>query len=203
MGGGNRRNRGKPRRHDKRDHGDDKCNKKCGPCKRCKNGTCKKKRDGTVCQGDGVCTNGQCTKGGSTPPPRTPTCGVDGALCGTDALCCEGFSCNGGTCAANACVHSCQPGENICTNPPVQRCCGGRPECRCLTTNNGPFCFGGGGFGGCTGETAQGKTVPACTTDAECTAVFGVASGARCISAAISSGCCSGGRSACVLPCPS
>ena len=75
-----------------------------------------------------------------------------------------------------------------------------------MTTDSGPFCFGGAGYGGCEGTTAQGKTVPHCESHSDCEAVFGADSGVQCISAATfpaGSSCCPGGnQSACILPCP-
>jgi hypothetical protein len=49
-----------------------KCKKKCGPCKRCKHGTCKPKRAGTACSG-GTCHKGTCVTAAapSTGPART------------------------------------------------------------------------------------------------------------------------------------
>jgi hypothetical protein len=37
-----------------------KCKKKCGPCEKCKKGTCKSKPDDTTCLGKGKCLRGRC-----------------------------------------------------------------------------------------------------------------------------------------------
>ena len=142
--------------------------------------------------------------GGGTPPV-SPTCGKDGGVCTKNANCCEGFSCEGTTCAPNICAHTCLAADNFCNVPPANQCCGGKKGCRCMTTNSGPFCFGGGGYGGCEGTTAKGKVVPHCETNAECETVFGADSGVQCIAASTfpaGSSCCPGGnQSACILPC--
>jgi hypothetical protein len=46
-----------------------KCKKKCGPCKRCKNGKCRPKPTGTACAG-GTCQGGACLP----VAPPAPTC---------------------------------------------------------------------------------------------------------------------------------
>ena len=160
-GGHRRRNRGNTNHHHRRDHGDDTCNRKCGPCKRCKNGSCKKKRDGTVCQGDGVCTHGQCTKGGPAPTPSDPCAGVScagGQSCvdnGTCAVSCtEAEGCGGdgavtcacrdlsagGTACSNlndcTCVDACQdcPAGRVCLLDAGKACAA--PQLRCCTPCN-------------------------------------------------------------------
>lgn len=177
-------------------------------------GRCRCKTVGQSCQEDRNCctTAGQpmtcqdkvCVTTDPTPPP--PSCGGNGATCTVYADCCEGFSCESGTCQPNICAHTCLAADNFCNVPPANQCCGGKNTCRCMTTNDGPFCFGGAGFGGCEGTTAQGKTVPHCETNADCEAVFGATSGVQCIAASTfpsGSSCCPGGtQSACILPCP-
>jgi len=49
-----------------------KCKKKCGPCKRCKKGTCTPKRAGTACTG-GTCHKGTCIAAASPTGPVRPT----------------------------------------------------------------------------------------------------------------------------------
>ena len=88
--------------------------KPCPPCKKRKQGKCKKAPDGTACSG-GTCQNGQCR--------CTPTC--DRKICGSDGC---GGSC--GTCVA---PETCQNGECRCT-----RSCA--PTDACGPDGCGSFC---------------------------------------------------------------
>lgn len=122
-GGGGRRHR---RRRHTRDHGDDKCNKKCGPCKRCKDGTCTKKQDGTVCQGDGTCTNGRCTKPSCTDGIQNQ--GESDIDCGGPCPRCD----NGRTCASRDDCATAFCKDGTCQNCPVDESCGeGSTNCSC------------------------------------------------------------------------
>ena len=93
-----------------------KCKKKCGPCKRCKKGKCKKNRpDGTACPG-GTCQSGRCIAAGPSLPPPSP--------CTTAATCpappasqrCAQATCIGGTCgiAPKAANTVCRPIAGEC-----------------------------------------------------------------------------------------
>ena len=116
--------------------------KKCPPCKKRKQGKCKKTLpDGTACSG-GTCQGGSCVRTPSPPSSRcTPEC--SGKTCGDDG--CDGFC---GSCTA---PETCHGGT----------CC--RPDC------NGKDCGDdgcGGSCGPCTGGTCQDQDgVCACPQD--------------------------------------
>jgi hypothetical protein len=84
-----------------------KCKKKCGPCKRCKQGKCKPKPAGTVCAG-GTCQGGSCVA--SSPPPAVACSCPVGKGCLTN-----------GTCAA-----TCDPAAQNC--PTSCKCLALRPS---------------------------------------------------------------------------
>lgn len=104
---------------------DAKCRKKCGPCKRCKRGTCKPKPAGTACAG-GTCQGGICVPAATPPlvcPSGTfavaercaPNCGAPcearGGVC---AVTIEGFT-------------TCVPDIAACTAIP--QACSAHAEC--------------------------------------------------------------------------
>jgi hypothetical protein len=84
-----------------------KCKKSCGPCRKCKQRKCKKKKpDGTSCGNGGRCRSGQCCM---------PRC--VGKPCGDADGC-------GGTCTAQqGCTTGCSAGERPCALP------GGGTQC--------------------------------------------------------------------------
>ena len=197
-GGGNRhRNRNKPNHH-RRDHGNDTCTGKCGPCARCKDGKCKAKPDGRACKGDGVCTNGKCRP--------TATCPGEGQTCTTDpgTQCCPDIDPNV-VCGGYAFL-TCQD----CTQPPTaagelcvapltatsNQCCGGNEDCfvgvRVVGTQ--PACFINASC------NVSGGSDDPCMSDNDCTGDFTV-----CIRNELGSDCCVTGSPAttlCAQPCP-
>ena len=88
-----------------------KKNKPCPPCKKRKQGKCKKKKpDGTACPG-GACQSGRCVA--ATPPPTgggpiVPVCGAGKACAGADDCW------SGGTCECK--VRSDNPNVTCCGN---------------------------------------------------------------------------------------
>ena len=168
-----RRKAGHAHRHHSR-HDTNRCNKKCGPCKRCKNGACKKTRDGTVCQGDGLCANGQCVKGGSTPPPP-PRCDpvVECNPANRGKQCCPtqnpNVQCAGGQNFVNLICQDCTRAPTVegafCQATPGNQCCDGKASCfvgvRLDPLHTGqPVCL-------CNGQCASVIGVT-CTTDLQC-----------------------------------
>jgi hypothetical protein len=76
--------------------------KKCPPCKKRKNGNCKKnKPDGTACPG-GTCRGGRCIPANGCPPDR---------VCG-NGCCPDGQTCQQGQCAAGG--NGCPDGQKPC-----------------------------------------------------------------------------------------
>jgi hypothetical protein len=160
--------------------------KKCPPCKKRKNGKCKKnKPDGTACPG-GACQRGVCQP---TPAPEDPCPGqrlCDGACiptnqCCTAADCPAGYQCCSGVCSdtkklpfrpcsqdIDCCSGYCQQVEEdlfgiqlrcaeTCRGRPcLQGCCRGFP-CQAVDTDSGSFRCGGCKDAG-----------DICETDAEC-----------------------------------
>jgi hypothetical protein len=99
------------------------CRKSCGACRRCRNGRCKARGDGTACGGGRVCTGGAC---------RCP----DGQK-----------ACQGGCIAETECCDGCADDLTCCTN--VGACkdlrndfafCGGCTNAACA---NGALCMNG------------------------------------------------------------
>ena len=128
--------------------------KKCPPCKKRKQGKCKKKLpDGTACSG-GMCQSGSCVRTPSPPPPPsdcTPECsgkdcGDDGCagVCGSctapetchDGTCCRP-DCNGKDCGDDGCGGSCGPctggtcQDGVCDCHDPFETCGGVCFLRC------------------------------------------------------------------------
>jgi hypothetical protein len=143
--------------------------KKCPPCKKRKNGKCKKTLpDGTDCPG-GTCQSGSCVAG--CPPAR---------VCG-NGCCPDGQICQQGQCAAggNGCPNGQRPCGTACllagqcctaTDCPTGITCCGR---LCVDTTTDPrHC------GGCATPCSAGKTCAGgrcctargddCTPDGEC-----------------------------------
>jgi hypothetical protein len=88
--------------------------KKCPPCRKRKNGKCKKKPDGTVCPG-GTCQSGRCAQAIPCPCPSGQTCmgnGSCGLACTATGQCpgVEGqFQCG--------CAYADAQGQRFCTVP--------------------------------------------------------------------------------------
>lgn len=99
-----------------------RCKKKCGPCKRCKKGKCRKKvPDGTPCLSGGTCLGGRCCIPNCTD---TPCNFPDG--CGGNCTCTSGQACVSGTCGA------CPPNAD-CANIPCGETSAG-DFCRCVVS---------------------------------------------------------------------
>ena len=108
-----------------------RCKKKCGPCKRCKKGKCRKKLpDGTPCLSGGTCLSGRCCVPDCTDKPCNSNDG-----CGGDCTCEQGQACFSQTGTCGAC-----PADAECTDIP----CGGTrlgDPCRCTVSVDGqPAC---------------------------------------------------------------
>jgi hypothetical protein len=135
VGGHRHRNRGN--HHHTRENGDDKCNKKCGSCARCKNGKCKSKPDGRACEGNGVCSDGVCRTSGSSGGPAPATCPGLGLTCAAAGkACCPGIDskivCAGGGTGDFTCQDCTAPldaNRALCHAPPGNQCCDGNPSC--------------------------------------------------------------------------
>jgi hypothetical protein len=106
-----------------------KCKKKCGPCRLCKKGRCRKKiPDGTPCLSGGTCLAGQCCIPNCAEQPCNSSDG-----CGGNCSCNRGQSCVSGTC--EAC-----PTDAECTDIPCGETRFGGP-CRCTVSVDGqPAC---------------------------------------------------------------
>ena len=107
-----------------------KCKPKCGECKKCKKGDCKKKHGKKVCKkakcqakgngtgcSSGTCQSGRCVAAAVLPPPA-PICPPD---CAAPKVCCGGVCCDpvhecnaAGTCAT--CEQVCAPNCGSCAN---------------------------------------------------------------------------------------
>jgi hypothetical protein len=121
-------------------------NKPCPPCKKRKQGKCKKKRpDGTACPG-GTCQSGTCCR---------PSCA--GKVCGDDGC---GGSC--GTCGGST---TCQQGQCRCADGRVP--CGASATC-CTGTD---ICLSSGACGPCVGVFSTFPSSPdgsTCGSSADC-----------------------------------
>src|SRR5215207_6924815 len=104
--------------------------KKCPPCKKRKQGKCKKKKpDGTACPG-GTCRGGSCiaATGGNGCPDGQRPCGT---RCILPGQCCTDTDCSTGTtCCGRLCVDTTSDTRHCggCATPcaAVQTCAGGR-----------------------------------------------------------------------------
>jgi hypothetical protein len=129
------KNKNKDRDKDKdKDKSKKTCGKTCGPCKRCEGGACTPKRDGTVCRGNGVCTDGTCKKDDPTPA----TCPGEGLPCDTNpgTQCCPDVDpnvlCAGGLTGDLVCQDCTRPltaAGAFCQDQPGNQCCDGSPGC--------------------------------------------------------------------------
>ena len=175
--------------------------KKCGKCKRRKNGRCKPKPDGTSCGTCRVCDDGFCGDADN------------GTSCGTDKVCQEGAcipcpqarQCNGPVaccaagqvCSLNAvgtpvCANTglCEPvSQRICVNPSIT--CLGRADCECVMDVNGKTRCG-------TRSSATGCNQ--CTTNPDCHPITGN-NKSFCVESG-SNACCGPGQRFCMVPCP-
>jgi hypothetical protein len=106
--------------------------KVCPPCKKRKQGKCKKKRDGTACPG-GTCLSGSCVAGATAaPPPSDPCLGQpDDTACPGDGRCRSGVCQPRPTCAAHhvTCVSGSQCCSKDCSGAD-----GGTQSCSCSTS---------------------------------------------------------------------
>jgi hypothetical protein len=143
-----------------------KKNKKdCPPCKKKKNGKCKRLApDGSACPG-GTCHGGACVLSPSPPPgpPPNPWCPGDGRYCGMLSICCPGdnvccfpdFSLPDG-------AQCYPPGYHCCLNGPAcasgQECCpsklGYAYPATCATPALGEHCCEPGSGGFCAADEA-------------------------------------------------
>jgi hypothetical protein len=159
--------------------------KNCPPCKKRKDGKCKKnKPDGTVCEG-GTCQSGSCVQ---PVPPLPPP----GGLCPPEEFRCGYFCCPAKTfpvCCApdfNPDGASCWPPGYQCCVPvgggacgPDQTCCPGHrfaPRATCATPELGEHCCDvtrSGGFCAadeecCPSELFNSENIGCCPTGATC-----------------------------------
>src|SRR5215217_2702688 len=131
-----------------------KCKKKCGACKRCKQGKCKPKPAGTACAG-GTCQGGRCVAGEAcVPESAAATCA---GRCGTGTNACgQAVACPG-----------CAAGRQCLNNGSCAEICGnGLPACP-------QSCFCGAASvdapRSCMGFVSSCEQASqACTTTAEC-----------------------------------
>jgi len=129
--------------------------KKCPPCKKRKNGKCKKKPNGTVCA-TGECVGGRCI---------TPTC-FDGRKNGSET----GVDC-GGSCQrcsnGQGCTTRNDCASAFCSGGTCQPCvvagseCGfnGARACTCASTSDGNVCIQDRGMTASTCELCPPGTV--------------------------------------------
>jgi hypothetical protein len=198
-GGNHHRNRGNTNHHHERDNGKDKCNKKCGSCERCKNGKCKAQPDGRACEGDDVCSDGTCVKGGPTHPimcdPVLKCTSTDlGAQCcpsqNPNVQCAGGL--NTGTPICQDCGRPPTAEGAFCKEPLGNHCCGGNPTCfvGIRFDNNQPGCFT---------DNPQGAS--SCQV---CDATSGCPPTRVCIrnDSPLGAGCCEVLTTICATPCP-
>ena len=85
-----------------------RCRPRCGPCKRCQNGRCRRKAEGATCGQGRVCLAGICTCPSGTEPcgnACVATCGPDEARNPTNCTCCLT---NGRPCDARPCCGDCE-----------------------------------------------------------------------------------------------
>ena len=161
--------------------------KKCPPCKKRKQGKCKKTLpDGTACENGGKCQGGRCAA--AVSPPCLARCGTN--TCGPDGCGGSCGACSGGTCLAGTC--DCPVGQELCRGACVTVCASGEVRnpigCGCCQTTNqlcgaardfpapdnnccSGFCKAGPGAGFCEGRTTNAT----CEFGAQCQ------TGLRCI----------------------
>jgi hypothetical protein len=197
-GRGRRRNRGKSNHHHKRDNGNNKCSKKCGPCARCKDGNCKAKPDGRACGDNGICTDGKCTSA-LTCPGLNQTCTTDpGTQCCPDIdpnVVCGGFE----LLTCQDCSRPMTAEGALCNERPGNQCCGSSPNCFVgVPVGTGPL--------GCFMNTPERPTVcEPCDADSGCPPSGDqFASATVCIRNDAGAGCCpfdSSLTTICASPC--
>jgi hypothetical protein len=104
-----------------------KCKKKCGPCKRCKKGTCKAKPAGSACAG-GTCQGGRCVPANDPPPPLVCPSGTFTIAGRCAPTCGPACAARGGACAVTIEGFTyCAPNIAACTAVP--QACGSHAGC--------------------------------------------------------------------------
>jgi hypothetical protein len=150
----------------------------CGPCKRCANGRCKAKPNGTACGGGATCQGGRCVA--DSCPAGQKAC-QDGCI--AETACC-GDCPRGQVCCTNVgeckdvrndddfcglCANGQCPGGSFCANGACGKTCtlglACFPNCACTTrvdpAHNGQLVCAGLGVFTC-------ENVTACNADADC-----------------------------------